>query len=81
MKTFAAIVSSLSKILSLIQLITGMVRDAEQRGLGRKEAVAEALTLAHRDIAFANAVEAEAMQRHAKVGDDSAFDQRFERKD
>lgn len=77
METFLAILSALPKILALFQLVAGMVRDAEQRGLGRKEAVAEALTIAHRDIAAADAAEIEATQAHAKDKTDGAFDQDF----
>jgi hypothetical protein len=81
MATLLAILSALPKILALIQLIGGMVRDAEQRGLGRKEAVAEALTIATSQIETANKVEAEAMQSHAKDNTDDAFDRSFERKE
>jgi hypothetical protein len=79
--TFFAILSALPKIIALFQFIAGMVNDAEQRGLGRKEALAEALEMAHRDMAIADAAEAEAMAQHAKIKDDNAFDRDFERKD
>jgi hypothetical protein len=81
MLTFKAIVLALPKILALIQFITGMVRDAEQRGLGRKEAVAEALTIAHRQLAEADAAGREADAAHAADKTDGAFDADFERKD
>lgn len=81
MSTVLAILSALPKILALVQFITGMVRDAEQRGLGRAEAVAEALTIAHRDLAMADAVEIEARQSHAAhPNDDGGFDPDGERK-
>ena len=82
MATLLAILSALPKMLSLFQLVAGMVRDAEQRGLGRKEAIAEALTIAHRDIAAANAAENEATQAHrAHPDDDGGFDPAGQRKD
>lgn len=81
MSIFLSLLSALPKLLALFQLIAGMVRDAEQRGLGRKEAIAEALTIAHRDIALAEAAEVMAMQLHAKDQTDNAFDRDFERND
>lgn len=77
MATFLALLEALPQILKLFSLIMGMVHDAEQRGLGRKEAVAEALVTAHRDIAAADAVEVEATQAHARDKNDTAFDQDF----
>lgn len=77
-----AIISALPKLLSLITLILTMVRDAEQRGLGRTEAVAEALEQAHKDIAYAQAIEEEARRSHnANPDDDSGFDPEFRRRD
>lgn len=77
METLLAILAALPKLIALFNLIGGMVQDAEQRGLGRKEAVADALAAAHRDIALADAETVQAMQSHAKIKDDSAFDQDF----
>lgn len=82
MGTFWAVVQALPKLIALFQFITGMVRDAEQRGLGRKEAVAEALTIAHRDLAMADAEDEKARNDHrSNPTDDSAFDPGGERKD
>jgi hypothetical protein len=77
MVTFWAILKALPQILSLIQLLAQKVRDAEQRGIGRQEAVAEALTIAQQQIATANAAEIRATQSHAKDKTDGAFDQDF----
>lgn len=78
----SAIISSLPKLLSLVYLIMSMIKDAEQKGLGRAEAVAEALENAHKDIAYANAVEEEAVRSHnANPDDDSGFDADFRRPD
>ena len=80
MSTLTAILSALPKLLALISLIFSMVRDAEQRGLGRAEAVAEALEQAQQDIAYANAVEEDARrQHHQHPDDDSGFDLDFRR--
>ena len=82
MSTFSAILSALPKLLSLISLIMSMVRDSKQRGLGRAEAVKEALENAAQDIAYANAVEEDARRSHnAHPDDDSGFDQDFKRAD
>jgi hypothetical protein len=81
METLLAIISAVPKIIALFQLITGMVRDAEQRGIGRKEAVSDALATAHFDIASGDAAVMEAVSRHAKINDDTAFDPAFKRKD
>jgi hypothetical protein len=79
---FTAIISALPKILALINLIMTMVRDKEQRGLGRTEAVAEALENAHKDIAYANAIEEAAAKEHnANPDSDSGFDTDFRRPD
>lgn len=69
-------------ILSLVVLITTMVRDSRQRGLGRAEAVNEALLTAQQDIAYANAVEEDAIRQHnANPDSDDAFDKDFMRPD
>lgn len=81
MDTLLAILSALPKLIALVQFITGMVRDAEQRGLGRKEAISEALEQAHLELAWADAAGREADDDHAKVDDDTAFDPDFQRKD
>lgn len=82
MATFWAILQALPKIFALFQFLAGMVRDSEQRGLGRKEAIAEALTIAHEQLAVANkaAVEAEA-DHAAHPNDNGGFDGMFQRKD
>jgi hypothetical protein len=73
-----AILSALPKILSLLSLVMTMVRDSEQRGLGRAEAVAEAFDKASQDIAYGNAAEEEARRAHAQnPGTDDGFDHDF----
>ncbi len=79
MATFLAIMSALPKILALVQFFMAKVHDAEQRGLGRKEAVADAAEVMHLDLARADAAEVQATQSHAKDKTDSAFDNDFRR--
>lgn len=75
MATFLAILSALPKILQIIQFFMAKVDEAEQRGLGRKEAVAEAAEQTHRDLAWADAAENEAIQAHrTNPNDDGGFD-------
>lgn len=81
MTTFLAILSALPKLIALVQFIAGMVRDSEQRGLGRQEAISEALEQAHLELAWADAAGREADDDHAKVTDDRAFDPTFRRED
>jgi hypothetical protein len=79
MATLGAILQALPKILALFQLITGMVRDREQRGVGRKEAIAEALELAGEDLRAGNAAREQARARHQADPTDGAFDSDFRR--
>lgn len=82
MATLLAILSALPKIFALVQFFAGMVRDAEQRGLGRKEAIAEAAEKAHIELALADAEDEKARRSHAEhPDDDSGFDPAGERKD
>lgn len=82
MATFLAILSALPKILAIIQFFMAKANDAEQRGLGRKEAIAEALEAGHRDLALADAEETRARLDHAAhPTDDGGFDPTFQRKD
>ncbi|MDP2410341.1 MAG: hypothetical protein Q8M26_08650 [Pseudolabrys sp.] len=79
MTTLLAVLSALPKILALIQFFMAKVHDAEQRGLGRKEAMAEAAEVMHFDLARADAAEIQASQAHAKDKTDAAFDNDFRR--
>jgi hypothetical protein len=47
-------------LLALVVLITTMIKDSQQRGLGRLEATNEALLKAQQDIAYASAIEEDA---------------------
>lgn len=80
MSTILAIIAALPKILQLIQLFAGMVQEKEQRGIGRKEAIAETLALAHKDITYANSIDVETEIIHAHDNTDDAFDKDFMRK-
>lgn len=76
----SALLSALPQLLKLFNLIMAMVRDAEQRGIGRAEAVKEALEKAHMDIAAGNAAEERARADHAAhPNSDAGFDDEFKR--
>ena len=82
MVTLSAILQALPKLIALIQFFAGMVRDAEQRGLGRAEAIAEAADTVQRDVATAREAEHKAKADHAAhPNDDGGFDTEFQRKD
>jgi hypothetical protein len=55
-------VEIIKNALALAVLITQMIRDSQQRGLGRMETTNEALKNAQRDIAYASAVEEDAIR-------------------
>lgn len=77
----AAAIKSLPLILQLIQQFKSSADAKVQRGLGRDEAVAEALTEFARKVGVAQEVETEAAKDHARKPDDTAFDPEFQRKD
>ena len=67
-------------LLALVVLITTMIKDSQQRGLGRLEATNEALLKAQQDIAYASAVEEDADRAHkSNPTTDEGFDASFER--
>ena len=67
-------------LLALVVLITTMIKDSQQRGLGRLEATNEALLKAQQDIAYASAVEEDADREHrGNPTTDDGFDASFER--
>lgn len=75
-------VEIIKNALALVVLIANMIKDSQQRGLGRMEAANEALVNAQRDIAYANAVEEDAIRSHnANPDTDDGFDKEFMRPD
>jgi hypothetical protein len=75
-------VEIIKNVLALAVLITQMIKDSQQRGLGRMEATNEALQNAQRDIAYASAVEEDAIRSHyANPDSDDGFDKEFMRPD
>ena len=79
MGTFAAIVAIISRTLQLVTFLTSMMHDREQQGIGRTQALAEALQEAHKALALADAAQIQADQAHAKDPTDNAFDRDFMR--
>jgi hypothetical protein len=78
--TFLAILSALPKILAIIQFFMAKANDAEQRGLGRKEAIAEALEAGHMELAWADAATQEAREHQAAhPNSDDGRDTQFRR--
>lgn len=77
----AAAIKSLPLILEIIQQFKSSAEAKVQRGLGRDQAVADALTEIARKVAAAQEVDAEAARDHANKPDDTAFDPEFQRRD
>ena len=75
-----ALLKALPQVLALINHIADYAKSAQDRGIGRDQAVAEALTIASEQVAVAQAVREQARADHvSKLGDD-AFDDDFQRK-
>ncbi len=81
MATASAILLIVSNLLKLAQFINALMHDREQQGIGRAQAIAEALEQAHKDLALADAAQMEADAAHAKDPTDAAFDSDFRRND
>ena len=79
MGTASAIILIVSNLLKLVNFITAAMHDREQQGIGRAQAIAEALEQAHKDLAMADAAQMEADAAHAKDPTDDAFDSDFRR--
>ena len=75
-----ALVKALPQVLALINTIAGFVKSAQDRGIGRDQAVAEALALAAAELARAQQAREAARAEHARTRDDTAFDGDFERR-
>jgi hypothetical protein len=79
--TILALLKALPEVIALWNRIAIMADAATQRGLGRDQAVKEALQAATVDLEAANAARAEAEAAHnAHPNDDGGFDQEFQRK-
>ena len=69
------------KLIALFAAVIQYAIAAKQRGLGRAEAVAEALALATEQVSQASAIRITAKSEHVANADDTAFDHDFRRKD
>ena len=74
-------VALVPKLVALIAAVVEYAIAAKERGLGRAEAVAEALTLGAEQVRAASLVRSQAQADHASKSDDTAFDPDFQRKD
>lgn len=66
-------------VLQLISSVMSMAKSAQDRGLGRTEAIAEALTASAAAVDEANKAREEARMRHQLDHTDVAFDPDFQR--
>jgi len=69
------------ELLRLINSLRAAADAAEQRGIGRDQAVKESLENGARLVTEANEARAEAERRHANDPSDAAFDPEFMRKE
>lgn len=76
------LIKVLPTILSLIQSVIDHMRIAEAKGVGRQEAIDEALTIQTEELKLATRSMYEGEASHnAHPDDDSGFDQDFKRND
>jgi hypothetical protein len=76
------LLAALPDVISLIRSIMGHVEAAQERGVGRQEAIAEALTIASEELKLATQAVYDADSAHAThPNDDGGFDGEFQRKD
>lgn len=68
-------------VLDLIRMFKASADAKVQQGIGRDQAVREALQEGARRIALADAAEQQARKDHAEKAGDDAFDPEFMRKD
>lgn len=68
-------------VLQLISSVMSMAKSAQDRGLGRSEAIAEALTASSAAVDEANKAREAARLRHQLDHTDVAFDPDFRRQD
>lgn len=81
MSIFLALLRALPLVLAVVREIIAYVKAAEQRQIGRQEAVNEALVIQADQLRIAREARFEAEQKHAKDQTDDAFDQDFKRAD
>ena len=80
MSTLVAILKVVPDFLALLRTIMEYVVRAEEREIGRQQAVSEAVTIAAEELRLAAQARFEGEQAHrANPDDDSAFDQEFRR--
>ena len=80
MTTFLAILKVLPDLLILIRTITEYMVRAEERAIGREQAISEAVTIASEELRLAAEARFSADVAHdSKPGDFTTFDQEFKR--
>lgn len=81
MGSVEAVIAIIAGLVKLGNFVAAMMQDNKQQGIGRMQALAEALEAAHKDLALADAARVEADEAHAKDSTDNAFDLDFRRSD
>jgi hypothetical protein len=70
----------LPQLLKFATTVVNYVQAQEARGMGRKEAMMEALEIGSREVQLAEQVKRDADKLHDADPTDDAFDREFERK-
>lgn len=79
MTILLSLIKLLPLVLSLINRIADYAKSAQDRGIGRDQAVLEALTIANEQLAAAQKAREAAAAEHARKPGDDAFDDEFKR--
>lgn len=69
----------IADVFAVIRAVLNYMEAAQQRGVGRMEAVSEALTIQAEETRLAQAARFEAHSEHANKPGDDAFDPEFKR--
>lgn len=81
MGIFLALLKALPELITFISAVFNFVKSQVDRGVGRKEAIAEALTISAEQLKQVMVIKAEADRIHSQDATDGAFDPEFKRKD
>jgi hypothetical protein len=80
MATFIALINALPQLLKLLNAIMTIYNNRVQQGIGRNEAMKEAIELSQKDIDAATEERAKAKAQHqANPTSDDAFNNEFRR--
>lgn len=71
--------SLIADLVSLLRIVADYTAQAQQRDIGRRQAISEALTIASEELRLATQARFDADAAHARDPSDDAFDRTFQR--